>query len=198
VREALQDAPKIGDHLCAACVEHFASVRAALDALGIAYEVEPTLVRGLDYYTRTVFEFINPEEIAQPQICSGGRYDGLVEALGGPPTPAVGFGAGIERALIALEAEGRTAAEPALDVFIVVADETSREPVVATLAALRHAGLSADLDYAGRSFKGQMTQAGRTRAGVVVVVRGDEATIRREGRDEQAVPLADVVATLTK
>jgi histidyl-tRNA synthetase len=198
VREALQDAPKIGDHLCPACAEHFASVRAALDALGIAYEVEPTLVRGLDYYTRTVFEFINPEETAQPQICSGGRYDGLVEALGGPPTPAVGFGAGIERALIALEAEGRTAAEPALDVFIVVADETSREPVLATLSALRHAGLSADLDYAGRSFKGQMTQAGRTRAGVVVVVRGDEATIRREGRDEQAVPLTDVVATLTK
>ena len=198
VREALQDAPKIGDHLCAACVEHFASVRAALDALGIAYEVEPTLVRGLDYYTRTVFEFINPEETAQPQICSGGRYDGLVEALGGPTTPAVGFGAGIERALIALEAEGRSAAQPALDVFIVVADGTPREPVLATLAALRHAGLSADLDYAGRSFKGQMTQAGRTRAGAVVVVRGDEATIRREGRDEQAVPLADVVATLTK
>jgi histidyl-tRNA synthetase len=198
VREALRDAPKIGDHLCAACAEHFARVRAALDALGIAYELEPTLVRGLDYYTRTVFEFINPEETAQPQICSGGRYDGLVEALGGPPTPAVGFGAGIERALIALEAEGRAAEQPALDVFIVVAEGTPREPVLAALAALRHAGLSADLDYAGRSFKGQMTQAGRTRARAVVIVRGDEATIRREGRDEHVVSLAEVVATLSR
>jgi histidyl-tRNA synthetase len=198
VREALRDAPKIGDHLCAACTEHFARVRAALDVLGIAYELEPTLVRGLDYYTRTVFEFINPEETAQPQICSGGRYDGLVEALGGPPTPAVGFGAGIERALIALEDEGRTAEQPPLDVFIVVAEDAPREPVLATLAALRHAGLSADLDYVGRSFKGQMTQAGRTRAGTVVIVRGDEATIRRDGRDEQVVSLSEVVATLTR
>ena len=198
VRAALREAPKIGDHLCGECAAHFARVREILDSLGIAYEVEPALVRGLDYYTRTVFEFVNPEEQAQPQICSGGRYDGLVEQLGGPPTPAVGFGAGIERALIALEAEGRTAEQPALDVFIVVGDDTQREPVVATLAALRRAGLSADLDYAGRSFKGQMTQAGRTRAAAVVIVRGDEATIRREGRDEQAVALSEVVATLTK
>jgi histidyl-tRNA synthetase len=198
VREALRDAPKIGDHLCAACAEHFAAVRAALDALGIAYEIEPTLVRGLDYYTRTVFEFINPEEAAQPQICSGGRYDGLVEALGGPPTPAVGFGAGIERALIALEAEGRTAGQPALDVFVVVDEGSPREPVLAAVAALRHAGLATDLDYVGRSFKGQMTQAGRARARTVVIVRGDEATIRRAGRDEHVVPLAKVVATLSE
>jgi histidyl-tRNA synthetase len=198
VREALRDAPKIGDHLCDACKEHFSGVRAALDAVGIGYEVEPTLVRGLDYYTRTVFEFVNPDEAAQPQICSGGRYDGLVEALGGPPTPAVGFGAGIERALIALEAEGRTAEPPPLDVFVVVAEDTPREPVLATVARLRHGGMSVDLDYAGRSFKGQMTQAGRTRAATVVIVRGDEATIRREGRDEHAVPLAELVATLSK
>jgi histidyl-tRNA synthetase len=198
VREALLDAPKIGDHLCGACEAHFASVRAALDALDIAYDVEPTLVRGLDYYTRTVFEFINPEETAQPQICSGGRYDGLVEALGGPPTPAIGFGAGIERAIIALEAEGRSAEPPALDVFVVTEGGTPREPVLATVAALRHAGLSADLDYAGRSFKGQMTQAGRTRAHTVVIVRGDVATVRREGRDELKIPLAEVAATLSE
>jgi histidyl-tRNA synthetase len=85
-----------------------------------------------------------------------------------------------------------------LDVFIVVAEGTPREPVLATLAALRHAGLSADLDYVGRSFKGQMTQAGRTRARAVVIVRGDDATIRREGRDEQVVSLAEVVATLSR
>jgi histidyl-tRNA synthetase len=198
VRAALRDAPKIGDHLCDACEAHFRAVRETLDLLGIAYEIEPTLVRGLDYYTRTVFEFINPEEKAQPQICSGGRYDGLVEQLGGPATPAVGFGAGIERALIALEAEGRTVEQPVLDVFLVLGDDAERGPVLALLAELRRAGLSADVDYAGRSFKGQMTQAGRTRAATVVIVRGSDATVRRDGRDEQVIPLSEVVATLTK
>jgi histidyl-tRNA synthetase len=198
VRAALQDAPKIGDHLCGACAAHFRAVLSALDTLGIAYEIEPTLVRGLDYYTRTVFEFINPEEKAQPQICSGGRYDGLVEQLGGPPTPAIGFGAGIERALIALEAEGRTLEQRALDLFVVVAGDTPREPVLAVVAELRRAGLATDLDYAGRSFKGQMTQAGRTAATTVVIVRGSDATLRRDGRDEQTVPLSEVIATLTK
>jgi histidyl-tRNA synthetase len=197
VQEALRDAPKIGDRLCPACAEHFATVRRLLDALGIAYEVEPTLVRGLDYYTRTVFEFLNPEEQAQPQICSGGRYDGLVEELGGPPTPGIGFGAGIERLLIALEAEGRVPGPSGLDVFFVVAEEASRERVLQALAQLRHAGVSADTDYAGRSLKGQMTQAGRTGARTVVVVRGDQAAIRRGGQDEQAVGLDEVVATLT-
>jgi histidyl-tRNA synthetase len=197
VREALRDAPKISDNLCDACVAHFAEVRRILDALGIRYEVEPTLVRGLDYYTRTVFEFINPEEKAQPQICSGGRYDGLVEQLGGPPTPGVGFGAGIERALIALEAEGRTVDQPGLDVFFVTAEGAPRERVLRILAEVRHKGLSADTDYAGRSFKGQMTQAGRTGARTVVIVRDGEATIRRGGIDEQVVSLDDVVATLT-
>jgi histidyl-tRNA synthetase len=154
-------------------------------------------VRGLDYYTRTVFEFINPAEKAQPQICSGGRYDGLVEQLGGPPTPGVGFGAGIERALIALEAEGRTVDQPGLDVFFVTAEGAPRERVLRILAEVRHKGLSADTDYAGRSFKGQMTQAGRTGARTVVIVRDGEATIRRGGIDEQVVSLDDVVATLT-
>jgi histidyl-tRNA synthetase len=197
VREALRDAPKIGDHLCEACAAHFAAVRRLLDALDIRYEVEPTLVRGLDYYTRTVFEFINPDEKAQPQICSGGRYDGLVEQLDGPPTPGVGFGAGIERALIALEAEERTAEQPGLDVFFVAGEDAPRARILQLLAELRHGGISADTDYAGRSFKGQMTQAGRTGAQTVVIVRGAEATIRRGGRDEQVVALEDVVATLT-
>lgn len=198
VRAALQSAPKIGDHLCDACRDHFAEVRQFLDALGIAYTVNTTLVRGLDYYTRTVFEFLNPEEKAQPQICSGGRYDYLVEELGGPPTPAIGFGAGIERLLIALEAEGRAPEAPKLDVFFVVADEESRERVVRALAELRRAGIAADTDYAGRSVKGQMTQAGRTGARTVVVVRGDDAAIRRDGRDEQVVGLDELVTTLTR
>jgi histidyl-tRNA synthetase len=197
VRAALAGAPRIGDSLCAACTEHFARVRSYLDMLGIHYEIEPTLVRGLDYYTRTVFEFINPEEQAQPQICSGGRYDGLVEQLGGPPTPSIGFGAGIERALIALEAEDVTAERPRVDVFFVLDEGGPREWIVRALATLRHAGVSADTDYAGRSVKGQMTQAGRTGARTVVIVRAEDAVVRREGNDEDVVALDDVVATLT-
>ena len=197
VREALRDAPKIGDSLCTECAAHFAEVRRLLDAYGVAYTVEPTLVRGLDYYTRTVFEFLGPEEKAQSAICSGGRYDGLVEAIGGPATPGIGFGAGIERALLALEAEGRTGEGRTLDVFFVADGDGARASVPRLLAALRRAGLSADTDYAGRSFKGQMTQAGRTGAATVVVVRGEDATIRRGGKDEQVVGLDSVVATLT-
>jgi histidyl-tRNA synthetase len=198
VRAALDEAPKISDYLCAACALHFGEVRRLLEALDIAYEVEPTLVRGLDYYTRTVFEFVNPEEQAQPQICSGGRYDGLVEQLGGPPTPGVGFGAGIERALLALESEHRTAEARPLDVFLVTDTGAPRERVLRALADLRHAGVSADVDYAGRSTKGQMTQAGRTGARAVAIVRETDATIRRGGRDEQVVELDELVATLTK
>jgi histidyl-tRNA synthetase len=197
VREALRDAPTIGESLCADCAAHFAEVRRLLDSYDVPYRVEPTLVRGLDYYTRTVFEFMGPEEKAQSAICSGGRYDGLIEAIGGAPTPAIGFGAGIERALIALENEGRTGKVASLDVFFVVEGDGARASVPPLLAELRRAGLSADTDYARRSFKGQMTQAGRTGAGTVVVVRGDEATIRRGGRDEQVVALDRVVATLT-
>jgi len=196
VRAALADAPKIGDHLCDACDEHFATLRVYLDALGIAYELEPTLVRGLDYYTRTVFEFVNPAETAQPQICSGGRYDALVEQLGGPPTPGVGFGAGIERAIIALEDEGASPEPPAVDVFVVV-DGAPRELVLAALAELRRAGLAGDTDYAGRSIKGQMTQAGRSRARRVVIARAKDAVIRSRGADEEIVGLDDLVDTLT-
>ncbi len=197
VRAALRDAPKIGDSLCADCAAHFAEVRGLLDAYGVAYTLDPTLVRGLDYYTRTVFEFVGPEDKAQSAICSGGRYDGLIEQIGGPPTPGIGFGAGIERALLALEAEGRTGSLPTLDVFFVVDGDGSRASIPPLLAELRRAGLSADTDYAGRSFKGQMTQAGRSGAGAVVVVRAEDATIRRGGRDDQVVALDRVVATLT-
>jgi histidyl-tRNA synthetase len=197
VRAALREAPKIGDHLCGECAAHFARVREILDSLGIAYEVEPALVRGLDYYTRTVFEFVNPEEQAQPQICSGGRYDGLVEQLGGPPTPAVGFGAGIERALIALASEGREAPAPALDVFLVAADAEQRARVPPLLAQLRRAGLAADADYAGRSLKGQLTQATRTRARTVVVLQPEGVAVRRAGRADELVAPDDLVATLT-
>ena len=110
VRAALDEAPKIGESLCEECIAHFAAVRADLDATGVAYTLVPTLVRGLDYYTRTTWEFIGPMDNENSTISGGGRYDGLVEEIGGPPTPGVGFGAGLERLIIAMEDEGVTAA----------------------------------------------------------------------------------------
>jgi histidyl-tRNA synthetase len=197
VREALADAPKIGESLCDACRTHFEEVRAGLDAYGVPYVIDPTLVRGLDYYTRTTFEFIGPDENVNSTICGGGRYDGLVEAIGGPSTPGIGFGAGLERLILALENEG-IAVEPApLDVFIVTGDGTERRDLLPVLAELRRRGLAAEIDYAGRSFKGQMTQAGRTGARTVAIVRGADVTIRRGGQDERTIPLADLVDTLT-
>ena len=121
VRRALADAPKIGDRLCDACRDHFAAVRRYLDAFGVGYELVPTLVRGLDYYTRTTFEFRAEAIGAQVTICGGGRYDGLIEAIGGPPTPGIGFGAGVERLLLSIEDRRAAAAEP-IDAFFVVDD----------------------------------------------------------------------------
>ena len=112
VRAALDEAPKIGESLCAECVERFAVVRRDLDAAGVGYRLEPTLVRGLDYYSRTTWEFVGPLENENATLSGGGRYDYLVEEIGGPPTPGVGFGAGIERLLLAMEAEGVADAEP--------------------------------------------------------------------------------------
>jgi histidyl-tRNA synthetase len=197
LRAALEDAPKIGESLCDACREHFEQVKRHLDLFGVPYVLDPTLVRGLDYYSRTTFEFVAPFENVNSTICGGGRYDGLVEAIGGPPTPGIGFGAGLERLILALELEGITAKPPKLDVFFVVEQSAPRERVLRALLELRRADVSADTDYAGRSFKGQMTQAGRSGAATVVIVRGEEAAIRREGRDEQVVALDEVVATLT-
>ena len=196
VRTALAAAPKIGESLCDACRDHFAAVRGLLDALGIAHTIEPTLVRGLDYYTRTVFEFLNPEEKAQPQICSGGRYDGLVEAIGGKSTPGIGFGAGIERALIALEDEGVTTPSPPVDLFFALEDAGRRSDVLKLVAELRRAGRSVETDYAGRSLKGQLTQAGRLNAATTVIVGAGQATLRRAGQEDVQVSLDELAERL--
>ena len=171
VQEVLRTAPAIGDSLCDDCREHFAEVRRFLDAYGIAYQLVPTLVRGLDYYTRTTWEFVGPEGTAQSTLSGGGRYDGLAEELGGAHTPAVGFGAGIERLLLALpESEPEGAA---IDVFFACEDGADRAAVAAALKQLRADGKRADMDYAGRSVKGQHTQAGRLGAKHVVVVTAE-------------------------
>jgi histidyl-tRNA synthetase len=192
VQEALLEAPLIGASLCAACREHFAAVRAQLDAYGVSYRLVPTLVRGLDYYTRTTWEFVGPEEGAQSSISGGGRYDGLVEEIGGPPTPAVGFGAGIERLVLALELAGVEVGEPSVDVFFALSDGASRELVARWLGDLRGRGVACDTDYAGRSLKGQLTQAARLGARTTVIVRADGATVRRPAQDDEELALDDV------
>jgi histidyl-tRNA synthetase len=172
VQEVLAAAPKIGESLCDACRAHFEAVRAFLDAYGVAYELTPTLVRGLDYYTRTTFEFVDEAIGAKDTICGGGRYDGLIEEIGGPPTPGIGFGAGIERLLLSL---GRPElAEEGIDVFFIAADGADRRAIAAAMAELRRRDVSSDMDYAGRSMKGQRTQARRLSAARVVVVEAGQ------------------------
>jgi histidyl-tRNA synthetase len=193
-RAALDEAPKIGESLCEACAAHFAAVRADLDATGVRYDLVPTLVRGLDYYTRTTFEFVGPLENQNSTITGGGRYDGLVEEIGGPPTPGVGFGAGIERLLLALEEAGVSAPPAAVDVFFALDDGAPRERVATWLQELRGRGVASDTDYAGRSLKGQLTHSARLGATTTVVVRGDGATIRRPGQDDVEVSHEDLPA----
>ncbi len=197
VRTALDEAPKIGESLCEACVAHFAGVRADLDATGVAYELVPTLVRGLDYYTRTTWEFIGPMENENSTISGGGRYDGLVEQIGGPPTPGVGFGAGLERLLIAMEEAGAGAGMPSIDVFFALEKDVPRQEVTAWLAELRRLGVAADTDFAGRSLKGQLTQATRLGAAATVIVRPDGATLRRPGQSDEPLAHADIVGRLS-
>jgi histidyl-tRNA synthetase len=197
VQAALAEAPKIGDSLCDACREHFEAVRSHLDAYGVGYTLVPTLVRGLDYYTRTTFEFVGPWEGQQSTICGGGRYDGLIEELGGQPTPGIGFGAGVERLLLSLEIEERPAPEETTtDVFFVVEEGGPRDQVLALMAELRRRGRACDTDYAGRSLKGQLTQARRVQATATVIIGTAGATIRRHGSEDVTVPLDEVLDAL--
>jgi len=188
VRAALDLAPKIGDSLCDDCRAHFDAVKAHLDAYGIRYMLDPALVRGLDYYSRTTFEFVGPEENANSSLCGGGRYDGLVEAVGGQPTPGIGVGIGLERLVLALEREGAEAEAPRLDIFVAAESPELRDTLLPQIAAWRAEGRAVDTDYAGRSMKGQLTQAQRLGAETVVVARADGTyEVRRRGENDRVV-----------
>jgi histidyl-tRNA synthetase len=192
VRAALRAAPDLADFLCDACKEHFETVRTYLDAYGVGYQVDRRLVRGLDYYTRTTWEFVGPEGGSQSSISGGGRYDYLIEEIGGPPTPGVGFGAGIERLHLAL---GDMAPEPgSIDVFFVVEDPVRRSEVLQLMASLRAEGRSSDTDYAGRSVKGQLTQAQRLGAATVVIAHAGGFTVRRRGEQDVEAVSGDKLA----
>ena len=168
-------APEITDCLCDECREHFAKVKGYLTAAGIAFKLDPRLVRGLDYYTKTAFEVQYAPLGAQSAVAGGGRYDGLIEEIGGNPTPAVGFAVGIERVLLALEKQGLLPeAESADDVFVVALGAEAQMTAFKLLADFRNAGLSAAMDFAGRSMKAQMKQANKANARFVAILGEDE------------------------
>jgi histidyl-tRNA synthetase len=196
------EAPRMLDELCPACEAHFARVRAGLDACGIAHVIDTSLVRGLDYYTRTTFEFAAEAlSAAQNAVGGGGRYDGLAADLGGPPTPGVGFGAGIERILLACDAEG--ALGPAevgggVDVFVV--DTTGGSHARDLTHALREAGVAADRAFDARSMKAQFRLADRSGARLALVVGPEEAAAGtvavkdlRGGGDQEVLSRTEVV-----
>lgn len=201
----IADAPTILDTLTGEGAEHFERVQAGLVALGIPFTVEPRLVRGLDYYTHTTFEFRSGAlDAAQNTIGGGGRYDGLVESLGGPPTPGIGFGSGIERVLLTCDAEGVfEVPPPAVEVFVV--DVTGGAEARSLTRALRLAGVGADRAFDGRSMKAQMKAADRSGAALVAIVGADEVAagtvtvrdLRGEG-GQRSVPRSEVVDHLRR
>ncbi len=170
-----KDAPKITDFLCEGCREHFDKLRSYLDAIGVSYTLDPMLVRGLDYYTNTVFEFVSGSLGAQSTVLGGGRYNGLVESLGGPEMPGLGFGCGIERLLLTLEALGKTPDDKIVpDVFVAHAESATESVSHKLVYDLRSLGVSAERDTTGRSLKAQMKYAGKIGARYSVVLGGSE------------------------
>ena len=170
-----EDAPRITDCLCDECRTHFAEVQSYLTAAGVPFELDANLVRGLDYYTKTAFEVKYTPLGAQSAVAGGGRYDGLVEEVGGPPTPGIGFAVGLERVLLALEKKGLLPEErEAVDVFVVALGEEARIPAFRLLHELRAAKFSAAMDFAGRSMKAQMKQANKKNARFVAILGEDE------------------------
>jgi histidyl-tRNA synthetase len=195
-RGVMASAPTIVEQLEGEDAEHFTEVRALLDAAGVDYVIDPTLVRGLDYYTRTIFSFVCDRLGAQSEIGGGGRYDGLIEQLGGAPTPAVGFAAGIERILLALDEE---VAGEGRDAFVAVADPGQRQRAMALAAELRHRGLAIELDLAGRSFKSQLKHANRIGARRVLILEADGTVQLRdmESGEQRPVDPGNLVDEMT-
>jgi histidyl-tRNA synthetase len=203
VLRQLEEAPLAADHLCDDCKAHHEQVRALLGAAGVTFEDAPRLVRGLDYYTRTTFEFVHDGLGAQAAVGGGGRYDGLSESIGGPALPGVGWALGVDRTVLALRAEG---VEPAVDdpvqVFAVPIGSEAVGPLFGIVTELRRAGIRADLAYGGRGLKGSMKAADRSGATRALVVGERDladgvAQVKDLTSGEQvAVPLTELVARL--
>jgi histidyl-tRNA synthetase len=200
-RAATQDAPAITEYLGPECVSHFETVKTSLNDAGVGFRIEPRLVRGLDYYTKTAFEFTAEGLGAQNTIAAGGRYDGLVEALGGPSTPGVGFALGIER-VVALLKQGSAAPRPS-GVFVAALGEAAGRRLVPLLTALRDAGIRTETDYDRGSLKSQLRKADKLGARHVVILGDDEiaretAVVRdMETKAQHQVPFGDLLPYLT-
>ncbi len=195
----MADAPKITDCLCEECADHFAKLKELLTSAGISFTHDPRLVRGLDYYTKTAFEIKYPPLGAQSAVAGGGRYDGLIEEMGGNPTPAVGFATGLERLLLALESQNLLPEKNrSVDAYIVALGEAAQAEGFKLLNSLRQQGLSAAMDFAGRSMKAQMKQANKLGAKYSVILGEDEIAegvvmLRSMEDSSQAkVPMAQV------
>jgi histidyl-tRNA synthetase len=199
-RAVMRDAPKLLDRLDPDDAEHFARVRGLLDDAGLSYELDPTLVRGMDYYTRTVFEFTSDELGAQSGVGGGGRYDGLIELIDGPPTPAAGWAAGVERMLLA--AREPPQAPDLVDLFVAFASDATEasERGFELARNARRAGLQAQLELAGRSLKGQLRHGDRIGARYVAII-GDNGSARlknMESGDEHDTDLGDVIPEILR
>jgi histidyl-tRNA synthetase len=200
----LDAAPRLLERLCDGCRAHFEQVKGALDVLGVAYRVEPRLVRGLDYYVRTAYEFTSDALGSQSAVAGGGRYDGLVETLGGPPTPGIGFALGQERLAMILEKNGRAAPARPPEVFFVSADAEGALEALRLGAELRRAGIACDLDPRGGKMKAQFRQAERVGAHYAVVLGGNEVRSGQaklkdmRSREESPIALADLAARLRR
>ncbi|MFN1836182.1 histidine--tRNA ligase [Balneola sp. MJW-20] len=204
-QDIIKDAPVILDYLNEETEAHFEKVKAMLDTLGIQYTIDPHLVRGMDYYTRTAFELKSPDLGSQDALAGGGRYDLLVEDIGGPSTPAVGFAAGMERLMIACEELDIHLAEPKkVDVYFITLGEDARKWALKQLSAVRNEGLSATMDYMGRSMKAQMKDADRENASYTVIVGSNELeegkfTLRNmKESEEEMLSLTDIINKLKK
>ena len=170
-----EGAPVILDYLCDDCRDHFESVKQYLTEAGVAFTVNPTIVRGLDYYTRTVFEFVSNDLGAQSTVCGGGRYDGLIEQMGGKPTPGLGFGLGMERLMLILQAQGIELPEDKpCEIFLVSMGDAASRRAFALCDQLHRCGVAAEVDVCGRSLKAQMKYANKLGAAFTMVLGDDE------------------------
>ena len=195
-RAVMADAPHLLDFLSEEDAEHFEQVKSYLGTASVPFTIDPTLVRGLDYYTRTIFSFVCDRLGAQSEIGGGGRYDGLIEQLGGPATPAIGWAAGIERILLALDEEVTSAG---MDLFVVVPDPELITKAVALVSELRHHGLAVEMDLAGRSVKGQFKQADRVNAAHTLILEpGGTASLRNMETGDQRTVDPKAVANLIR
>ncbi|MBP3653205.1 MAG: histidine--tRNA ligase, partial [Clostridia bacterium] len=204
-QDKLADAPAMLENLCPECAEHFEKLQKYLKALGIEYEIDARIVRGLDYYTKTVFEIIAETSQGNLTVCGGGRYDGMVKELGGPDTPGMGFGMGIERMIMVQDLMNAAPTAPATyDAFVVTMGDEARIEGVKLVSQLREAGVKADLDHAARSMKAQFKYANKMGVKKVIVIAGDElekgvVKLRdMENSTEEEVARNEIVAKLAK